>query len=41
MIEGGRHSIQEVASAVGYDDVAFFRALFKRHTGLSPALAAP
>jgi transcriptional regulator GlxA family with amidase domain len=34
---GGGISIQEVCSEVGYEDVAFFRQLFKRHTGLSPA----
>lgn len=36
-LEGGCRSIQQVAGSVGYDDVSFFRALFKRHTGLSPA----
>jgi transcriptional regulator GlxA family with amidase domain len=34
---GGGISVQEVCSQVGYEDVAFFRQLFKRHTGLSPA----
>jgi transcriptional regulator GlxA family with amidase domain len=34
---GGGVSIQEVCSQVGYEDLAFFRHLFKRHTGLSPA----
>ena len=33
---GGGVSIQEVCTRVGYEDVAFFRQLFKRHTGLSP-----
>lgn len=37
MLEDGKRSIQQVSSAVGYDDVAFFRALFKRHIGVSPA----
>jgi len=37
MLEDGSRSIQEVVSSVGYDDSAFFRELFKRHTGLSPA----
>ena len=34
---GGGISVQEVCTQVGYEDVAFFRQLFKRHTGLSPA----
>ena len=34
---GGGISVQEVCTRVGYEDVAFFRQLFKRHTGLSPA----
>jgi transcriptional regulator GlxA family with amidase domain len=29
--------VHEVGTAVGYEDAAFFRALFKRHTGLAPA----
>lgn len=37
MLEYGGRSIQQVASRIGYHDVAHFRALFKRHTGLSPA----
>lgn len=37
LLEGGRKSIQSVSSAIGYEDVAFFRALFKRHTGMTPA----
>jgi transcriptional regulator GlxA family with amidase domain len=36
MLEDGKRSIQQVSSAVGYDDVAFFRALFKRQIGVSP-----
>lgn len=35
--QGGGVSVQEVCSRVGYEDLAFFRHLFKRHTGLSPA----
>jgi transcriptional regulator GlxA family with amidase domain len=37
MLESGKRSIQQVSSAVGYDDVAFFRSLFKRQIGVSPA----
>ena len=29
--------VQSVSSAVGYDDVTFFRSLFKRETGMTPA----
>lgn len=36
-LEDGFRTIQQVACKAGYDDVSFFRALFKRHTGLSPA----
>lgn len=36
-LEAGCHSIQQVARGAGYDDVSYFRALFKRHTGLTPA----
>lgn len=35
-LEDGAESIQTVCSAVGYDDLQFFRGLFKRHTGLTP-----
>jgi transcriptional regulator GlxA family with amidase domain len=37
MLEDDHIAVSEVAAAVGYDDAAFFRALFKRHTGLVPA----
>jgi transcriptional regulator GlxA family with amidase domain len=37
MIERDSDPIQAVSSAVGYDDVAFFRGLFKRSTGMTPA----
>ncbi len=37
LLENGRDTIQEVSAAVGYDDVMFFRSLFRRHTGLSPS----
>jgi transcriptional regulator GlxA family with amidase domain len=36
-LEDERTTVQEVAGAVGYGDAAFFRAVFRRHTGLSPA----
>ncbi len=36
MLEEDRMTIQEVGLAVGYEDVAFFRDLFKRHAGLPP-----
>lgn len=37
ILERDRTSVQSVASAVGYDDVSFFRTLFKRATGMTPA----
>jgi transcriptional regulator GlxA family with amidase domain len=37
MLERDNAPIQQVSSAVGYDDVAFFRTLFKRATGMTPA----
>lgn len=37
MLERDRASVQSIAGAVGYDDVSFFRALFKRTTGMTPA----
>jgi YesN/AraC family two-component response regulator len=37
MLESGARSVQAVCDAVGYEDAAFFRTLFKRHTGMSPA----
>jgi len=36
-LEEDRIGVQEIAEEVGYEDAAFFRDLFKRHTGLSPA----
>ncbi len=36
MLEGGARSVRAVGAAVGYDDTAFFRALFKRCTGMTP-----
>ena len=37
LLERGAVSIQSVCSEIGYNDVAFFRSLFKRHTGMTPA----
>lgn len=37
MLERDGAPIQSVSSAVGYDDVSFFRTLFKRQTGMTPA----
>ena len=37
MLEHGASSIQTVCSKIGYEDIAFFRSLFKRHTGMTPA----
>ena len=36
MLEDGAGSIQAVAERIGYEDLAFFRGLFKRHTGMTP-----
>ncbi|MEO1331312.1 MAG: helix-turn-helix domain-containing protein [Pseudomonadota bacterium] len=35
-LEFSRKSFEEIAADVGYDNVAFFRRLFKRCTGMSP-----
>ena len=37
LLERGTPSFQAVCSKIGYEDVAFFRSLFKRHTGMTPA----
>lgn len=37
MLENDRASVQSVAAAVGYDDVSFFRTVFKREAGITPA----
>ena len=37
LLEHGAASIQTVASTTGYQDLAFFRKLFKRDTGMTPA----
>lgn len=36
MLERQGDSVQTIAAAVGYNDVAFFRSLFKRATGMTP-----
>jgi transcriptional regulator GlxA family with amidase domain len=38
LLEEEHVTVQEVGLAVGYADAAFFRSLFKRHTGLPPAV---
>jgi transcriptional regulator GlxA family with amidase domain len=35
-IEAGTSSIQRICTRVGYQDLAHFRELFKRHTGMTP-----
>ncbi len=37
LLESNHRTMQEISDAVGYQDVAFFRALFQRHTGESPS----
>lgn len=37
LLENSRLGIQEVAGEVGYNDLLFFRRLFRRHTGMSPS----
>ena len=37
LLEYGGIPIQNVSAKIGYEDVAFFRSLFKRHTGMTPA----
>jgi transcriptional regulator GlxA family with amidase domain len=37
MLEESLTPVQRVASAVGYDNVTFFRQVFRRHTGVTPA----
>jgi transcriptional regulator GlxA family with amidase domain len=38
LLETDHMTVQEVSGAVGYEDVAFFRTIFKRHTGLTPSV---
>src|SRR6201993_92449 len=37
LLESDHRGVQEVSEAVGYQDVAFFRSIFERHTGASPS----
>ena len=37
LLESNHRTMQEVSDAVGYQDAAFFRSLFQRHTGVSPS----
>jgi transcriptional regulator GlxA family with amidase domain len=37
LLESGAPSIQTVCTRIGYGDVGYFRSLFKRHTGMTPA----
>jgi transcriptional regulator GlxA family with amidase domain len=36
LLESRPRSVAEVSAAVGYEDLAFFRRLFKRYTGAAP-----
>jgi len=36
MLEQEGLSVQTVSTSVGYNDVAFFRSLFRRATGMTP-----
>jgi transcriptional regulator GlxA family with amidase domain len=37
LLESDYRTMQEISDAVGYQDVAYFRQLFQRHTGASPS----
>ncbi len=37
LLESDHRTMQEISGAVGYQDVAFFRQIFQRHTGVSPS----
>lgn len=37
MLESNHRTMQEISTAVGYEDVAHFRSLFQRHTGVAPS----
>jgi transcriptional regulator GlxA family with amidase domain len=36
-LEEGAPSVSRVAASVGWEDPAFFRSVFKRHVGMTPA----
>ncbi|HXA56964.1 MAG TPA: helix-turn-helix domain-containing protein [Candidatus Acidoferrum sp.] len=38
LLESDHRTMQEISDAVGYRDVAFFRSVFQRHTGVSPSV---
>jgi transcriptional regulator GlxA family with amidase domain len=35
-LESAHRSVQEICQEIGYEDVAFFRQIFRRHTGATP-----
>jgi transcriptional regulator GlxA family with amidase domain len=37
LLERSATPVQNVAEAIGYTDLPFFRTLFRRHTGMTPA----
>jgi transcriptional regulator GlxA family with amidase domain len=37
LLENDYRTMQEISDAVGYQDAAFFRMIFRRHTGVSPS----
>jgi transcriptional regulator GlxA family with amidase domain len=37
LLESDHRTMLEIGHAVGYEDVAFFRELFERHTGVAPS----
>ena len=37
LLEGSDESVEEIAYRVGYEDITFFRRLFRRHKGVTPA----
>ncbi|MBD3639362.1 MAG: helix-turn-helix domain-containing protein [Marinobacter sp.] len=38
LLEQSRQGIDDIAHAVGYEEPAFFRRLFKRHVGITPSM---
>ena len=36
LLEQGAPSVQAVSDRIGYEDIAFFRTVFRRHTGMTP-----